>query len=130
MMRVLSVPPTLDLEAVYEQFISLDAQTLPLEYFGELREKDIPVRQEVRGICEILGFDPLFLANEGKVALFCAPADAVRVLDVMKAHEYGREAAIIGAVGGRGRGRLVLRTAIGGSREVDLPVGELVPRIC
>ncbi len=96
----------------------------------ELREKDIPVRQEVRGICEILGFDSLFLANEGKVALFCAPADAGRVLAVMKAHEYGREAAVIGAVGERGRGRLVLRTAIGGSREVDLPVGELVPRIC
>jgi hydrogenase expression/formation protein HypE len=96
----------------------------------ELREKDIPVREEVRGICEILGFDPLFLANEGKVALFCATADAGRVLDVMKTHEYGREAAIIGAVGERGRERLVLRTAIGGSREVDLPVGELVPRIC
>ena len=96
----------------------------------ELREKDIPVREEVRGICEILGFDPLFLANEGKVALFCAPEDAGRVLGVMKAHEYGRDAAVIGAVGERGRGRLVLRTAIGGSREVDLPVGELVPRIC
>jgi hydrogenase expression/formation protein HypE len=96
----------------------------------EVREKDIPVREEVRGICEILGFDPLFLANEGKVALFCAAADAGRVLDVMKAHEYGREAAVIGSVGERGRGRLILRTAIGGSREVDLPVGELVPRIC
>jgi len=96
----------------------------------ELREKDVPVREEVRGICEILGFDPLFLANEGKVALFCAQEDAGRVLAVMRAHEYGREAAVIGAVGERGRGRLVLRTAIGGSREVDLPVGELVPRIC
>jgi hydrogenase expression/formation protein HypE len=96
----------------------------------ELREKDVPVREEVRGICEILGFDPLFLANEGKVVLFCAPEDAGRVLAVVKAHEYGREAAVIGAVGDRGRGRLILRTAIGGSREVDLPVGELVPRIC
>jgi len=96
----------------------------------ELREKDVPVREEVRGICEILGFDFLFLANEGKVALFCAQEDAGRVLAVMRAHEYGREAAVIGAVGERGRGRLVLRTAIGGSREVDLPVGELVPRIC
>ncbi len=96
----------------------------------ELREKDVPVREEVRGICEILGFDPLFLANEGKVVLFCAPDDAGRVLDVMKSHEYGRQAAVIGTVGERGRGRLVLRTSIGGSREVDLPVGELVPRIC
>lgn len=96
----------------------------------ELREKDIPVREEVKGICEILGFDPLFLANEGKVALFCAPGDAGRILNVMKSHEYGRDAAIIGAVGEPGRGRLVLQTAFGGSREVDLPVGELVPRIC
>jgi len=96
----------------------------------ELREKDIPVREEVRGICEILGFDPLFLANEGKVTLFCAPGDEGRILNVIKSHEYGRDAAVIGAVGEPGRGRLVLRTAFGGSREVDLPVGELVPRIC
>jgi hydrogenase expression/formation protein HypE len=96
----------------------------------EVREKDVPVREEVRGICEILGFDPLFLANEGKVALFCSPEDAERILKVMRANEYGRQAAVIGTVGQRGRGRLVLRTAIGGSREVDLPVGELVPRIC
>jgi hydrogenase expression/formation protein HypE len=96
----------------------------------ELREKDVPVREEVRGICEILGFDPLFLANEGKVAVFCAAADAEKILAAMRAHEYGKEAAVIGAVGERGRGRLVLRTAIGGSREVDMPVGELVPRIC
>ncbi|MBA4396140.1 MAG: hydrogenase expression/formation protein HypE [Syntrophus sp. (in: bacteria)] len=96
----------------------------------ELREKDVPVREEVRGICEVLGFDPLFLANEGKVAVFCAATDAEKILTVMKVHEYGKEAAVIGSVGERGRGRLVLRTAIGGSREVDLPVGELVPRIC
>ena len=96
----------------------------------ELHEMDVPVREEVRGICEILGFDPLFLANEGKVAVFCAAADAGHVLDVMKAHEYGRNAAVIGVVGERGRGRLIIRTSIGGSREVDLPVGELVPRIC
>jgi hydrogenase expression/formation protein HypE len=96
----------------------------------ELNEKDIPLREEVRGICEILGFDPLFLANEGKVALFCSPEDTRRILDVMKAHDYGRDAAVIGSVGERGRGRLILRTTIGGSREVDLPVGELVPRIC
>ncbi|HOK06251.1 MAG TPA: hydrogenase expression/formation protein HypE [Syntrophales bacterium] len=96
----------------------------------EIREKDVPVREEVRGICEILGFDPLFLANEGKVVVFCHPGDADRVLEVMRGHEYGREAALIGSVGERERGRLVLRTVIGSSREVDLPVGELVPRIC
>ena len=96
----------------------------------ELSEKNVPVREGVRGICEILGFDPLFLANEGKVVLFCPATDVGRVLQVMRFHEYGREAAVIGTVGERGRGRLVLRTAIGGTREVELPMGELVPRIC
>lgn len=95
-----------------------------------IEERDVPVREEVRGICEILGFEPLFLANEGKVAVFCAPADAERVLDVMRTHEYGREAAIIGTVGQRDGGGLILQTLIGGSRVVDLPLGELVPRIC
>ena len=95
-----------------------------------VREGDIPVREEVRGICEILGFDPLFLANEGTMALFCAEEAAEMVLEAMRGHELGREAAQIGTVSEDKRGRLVLQTLIGGSREVDLPTGELVPRIC
>lgn len=95
-----------------------------------IREQDIPLRDEVRGICEILGLDPLFLACEGKTAVFCAADDADKVLEAMRGHEYGRDAALIGRVLEKGRGRLILQTAIGGSREVDLPVGELVPRIC
>jgi len=96
-----------------------------------IREQDIPVRDDVRGVCEILGFDPLFLACEGKIALFCPAADAQKILEIMKGHEYGRNAAIIGTVtAGKDLGRLILKTAIGGSREIDLPVGELVPRIC
>jgi len=90
----------------------------------------VPVRDDVRGICEILGFDPLFLANEGKMALFCPEAEAEKVLAAMHAHEYGREALIIGKAAGKGRGRLIMKTLIGGTREVDLPTGELVPRIC
>jgi hydrogenase expression/formation protein HypE len=93
-------------------------------------EGSIPVREEVRGVCEILGLDPLFLANEGKLALFCPGEEAGRVLEVMKRHPLGRDAAIVGAAGKAGKGRLVLRTAAGGSRVVDLPTGELVPRIC
>jgi hydrogenase expression/formation protein HypE len=96
----------------------------------EIRERDIPVREEVRGICEILGFDPLFLANEGRLALFCAAEAAGAVLEAMRGHELGRGAAIIGAVTEDRRGRLVMETLIGGSREIDLPTGELVPRIC
>jgi hydrogenase expression/formation protein HypE len=88
------------------------------------------VQDEVRGICEILGLDPLFLANEGKMAVFCSPEDAGMVVDTMKKHEYGKGAAIIGEVHQKGRSRFVLNTVIGGAREIDLPTGELVPRIC
>ncbi len=93
-------------------------------------ENRIPVLEAVRGICEILGLDPLFLANEGKMAAFCPAAEADKVLAVMKSHPYGQNAAIIGHVEGTRRGRLVMNTVIGGSREIDLPTGELVPRIC
>jgi hydrogenase expression/formation protein HypE len=95
-----------------------------------IRERDIPVRQEVRGICEILGFDPLFLANEGRLALFCAGEATEAVLAAMRGHELGRGAVRIGTVAEDRRGRLVMETLIGGSREIDLPTGELVPRIC
>jgi hydrogenase expression/formation protein HypE len=95
-----------------------------------IEEKDIPVQDEVRGICEILGLDPLFLANEGKMVVFCAPEDAGIVVETMKKHEYGKGAAVIGEVHKKGRGRFLLNTVIGGAREIDLPTGELVPRIC
>jgi len=95
-----------------------------------IREEEIPVRQEVRGICEILGFDPLFLANEGRMALFCSGEAAETVLAAMRGHELGRGAVRIGSVLEDRRGRLVMETLIGGSREIDLPTGELVPRIC
>jgi len=95
-----------------------------------LEERHIPVKDEVRGVCEILGVDPLFLANEGKMVVICPPEDAAKVMKVMAEHEHGKAAAIIGEVGKKGRGRLLLNTVIGGSREIDLPTGELVPRIC
>jgi hydrogenase expression/formation protein HypE len=96
----------------------------------DISEREIPVREEVRGICEILGFDPLFLANEGRMALFCAGEAADAVLAAMRSHDLGRDAALIGAVAEDKRGRLVMETLIGGSRQIDLPTGELVPRIC
>ncbi|MEI6124957.1 MAG: hydrogenase expression/formation protein HypE [Pseudomonadota bacterium] len=99
-------------------------------YHITLSEKDIPVKDPVRGVCEILGFDPLFLANEGKMVVFCPQEEAEVVLQAMKLHAYGREAAVIGKVHAKGRGRLVLTTLIGGERVIDLPTGELVPRIC
>jgi hydrogenase expression/formation protein HypE len=96
----------------------------------EIREQAIPVKEEVRGLCEVLGLDPLYIANEGKVVVFCPAGDAEKVLSFMKGHPLGKDAAVIGEVKSMGGGRVVLHTAIGGSREIDLPVGELIPRIC
>jgi len=100
------------------------------QYEITVDEKAIPTQEAVKGICEILGFDPLFLANEGKFALFCPEGEQKAVLDVMRRHPYGREAAVIGKVHRKGSGRLVMKTLIGGTRVIDLPTGELVPRIC
>lgn len=96
----------------------------------DVDEKNIPVRDNVRGVCEILGFDPLFLANEGKMILFCAESDVNTILDVIHKHKYGQKAAVIGKVSQSSHGRVVLKTSIGGERIIDLPTGELVPRIC
>ena len=96
----------------------------------DITEHSIPVQENVRGICEILGLDPLFLANEGKMVLFCPESDAQIVLSAMKNHKYGINATIIGSVTASDKGRVVLKTIIGGERIVDLPTGELVPRIC
>lgn len=97
-----------------------------------ISEAAIPVSDPVRGICEILGFDPIFLANEGKLVVFCPQDEADRILAAMESHELGRRAAVIGEVeeAQPGRGRVVMKTVIGGERSIDLPMGELVPRIC
>jgi hydrogenase expression/formation protein HypE len=96
----------------------------------EIEERMIPVRDDVRGLCEILGLDPIFIANEGKMVVICAASDADKVLSVMTDHPLGAGAAIIGSVTETGRSRVILNTIIGGSRELDLPEGELIPRIC
>ncbi len=98
----------------------------------ELRidEAAIPVKDEIRGLCEILWFDPLYLANEGKMVIFAAPEEDARILQIMKQHTYGKDAAVIGHVGKKNRGRVIMKTLIGGFREIDLPTGELAPRIC
>ena len=98
---------------------------------GVLLEEDaIPVRPAVQGVCEMLGFDPLTLANEGKLLAFVRPEVTARVLDVMHENPYGREACVIGHTTADAPGTVGLRTALGGIRVVDLPLGELVPRIC
>lgn len=93
-------------------------------------EESIPINKAVLSACELLGFDPLYVANEGKLLAVIAPADADKVLAKMKRNQYGREAAIIGEVVNEHLGRVVMNTRLGASRIVDMPVGELLPRIC
>ena len=95
-----------------------------------LHEPALPMREEVRGACEILGLDPLYLANEGKLVAVVAPGDAQRVLMAMRAHPAGVNAAIIGEVTEQPAGVVVLHTGFGGQRIVDMLVGEQLPRIC
>lgn len=95
-----------------------------------LNEESIPVRPEVAGVCEILGFDPLYLANEGKL-LAVVPGDwADEIVAAMREMKYGENACIIGEVTADGAGQVGMETAIGGIRLVDMPMGNLVPRIC
>jgi len=96
----------------------------------EIFEDKIPVREEVKGACEMLGYDPLYVANEGKLVAFVAPKDANKVLKVMRKHRYGKDAKIIGRVVKNSAETVVLRTQIGGSRILDMLVGEQLPRIC
>jgi hydrogenase expression/formation protein HypE len=95
-----------------------------------LREAALPLHDGVRGACEILGLDPLYLANEGKLVAIVPAAQAQAVLDVMRQHPAGRAAAIIGEVTAVPIGAVILSTGIGGDRVVDMLVGEQLPRIC
>jgi hydrogenase expression/formation protein HypE len=95
-----------------------------------LDESAIPVRAGVRGACELLGLDPLTIANEGKLVAVVAASAAPAALAAMRAHPLGREAAIIGAVQAGPAGMVFLRTAVGGMRVLDMLVGDPLPRIC
>jgi len=96
----------------------------------EVDEQALPIRETVRSVCELLGFDPLYVANEGKVVIAVAPTAAERALATLRAHPLGRDAAIIGRVAEMHAGRVVLETLFGAHRLLSMPVGELLPRIC
>jgi hydrogenase expression/formation protein HypE len=95
-----------------------------------IEEDKIPVRDGVRAACELLGFDPLYVANEGKLVAIVAPEDAGKILAKMKRNKYGPEAVIIGEVTDEHKGKVIMRTRLGASRIVDMMSGELLPRIC
>jgi hydrogenase expression/formation protein HypE len=95
-----------------------------------IAEERIPVKENVAALCELLGFDPLYVANEGKLLAFVNSRDAESVLSAMREDSFGADAEIIGEAVSDHRGRVVMETAIGGERIVDIMTGEQLPRIC
>jgi hydrogenase expression/formation protein HypE len=99
--------------------------------FGIMAEESgLMVRPDVRAFCELLGFDPLYVANEGKVVIVVEPKLAHQVLQAMKSHELGKDAAIIGEISAENPGKAWINTEIGGKRILDMLAGEQLPRIC
>lgn len=96
----------------------------------EIEETALSVRPEVQGACEILGLDPIYVANEGRLVAFVAPEDAQKALALMRAHPMGVEPAIIGQVSEGLPGRVLIKSRLGVPRIVDMPSGEQLPRIC
>ena len=95
-----------------------------------INEGSIPISEEVKGACEILGLDPLYVANEGKLLAVVAARDVDLVLNAMKSHPFGRQATVIGEVTSDHPGLVMMKTRIGGTRVVDMLSGEQLPRIC
>jgi len=96
----------------------------------QIEESAVPIREDVHAACEMLGLDPLHVANEGRFAAFVAEQDAKRALEIMRAHEGGTGSTLIGKVTARSEPLVVLRSRIGANRILDMPSGEQLPRIC
>jgi hydrogenase expression/formation protein HypE len=96
----------------------------------DIEETAVPVREDVRGACELLGLDPLHVACEGRFVAFVAERDAARALEILRGSEVARDAAIIGSVAARERGLVTLKSALGARRVLDMLSGEQLPRIC
>ena len=95
-----------------------------------LDENSVPVDEPVRGVCEMLGFDPLYLANEGKLLIVAGSGEAIKVLDILRSDPLGKQAEIIGEITDDKRNLVVLNTSVGGRRILDMPSGIQLPRIC
>ncbi len=109
---------------------SLNEIALSSKVDVEINEGDIPIQEEVRAACEILGYDPLYLANEGKLVAFVPSEIAPNILKKMRKNRYGKESKIIGRVVKESEGKVYLNTTIGGKRMIDMLTGEQLPRIC
>ena len=110
--------------------VSLNEMAVSARYGIALDEETVPIRPVTQSACELLGLDPFYVANEGKLLAVVAPTDAASVLSTMRGHPLGERAAIIGHVTNEHAGMVVARTAIGGKRVISTMVGELLPRIC
>jgi hydrogenase expression/formation protein HypE len=95
-----------------------------------IEENRLPLSAEIQGACELLGFDPLYLANEGKLLAFVSAQAADKILEVMRKNKYGIDSCIIGEVVEQNPGRVTMRTSIGGTRIVEMLTGAQLPRIC
>jgi hydrogenase expression/formation protein HypE len=95
-----------------------------------LNEASIPIDEEVKGACEILGLDPLYVANEGKLIAIVSPNDTDTALAALQRHPLGQNAAVIGEITTEHPGFVVMKTRVGGTRVVDMLSGEQLPRIC
>ncbi|MFC2107292.1 hydrogenase expression/formation protein HypE [Bacteroidota bacterium] len=100
------------------------------KYGVQINEEKLPVKDSVRGMCELLGFDPIYVANEGKIVIVASQEDADAILECMRQHELGKESQIIGKVQSTHPGKAWLSTSIGGNRILDMLAGEQLPRIC
>ncbi|MDX6692810.1 MAG: hydrogenase expression/formation protein HypE [Blastocatellia bacterium] len=109
---------------------TLNELALSSEVCIEIQEELVPVREEVKGACEILGLDPLYVANEGRLLAIVSADIAAPLVERMRANVYGADACIIGEVKAEPRGIVAMRTGFGGTRIVDMLVGEQLPRIC
>ncbi|WP_251552343.1 hydrogenase expression/formation protein HypE [Neobacillus muris] len=96
----------------------------------KIKELEIPVKREVHGVCDLLGFDPLYLANEGKAIIICSDNDKQMVLDILRTYPEGKQAAIIGSIIGKDKGQLLLETPLGSTRGLSRLTGSMFPRIC
>ncbi len=99
-------------------------------YCMVIQEKSVPVDEPVRGLCEVLGFDPLYLANEGKIVLIADENDSPKIIDILQSHLSGKNASVIGKITGKKTGGIIIETSGGGRRMLDLPSGIQLPRIC
>ncbi|HNX24648.1 MAG TPA: hydrogenase expression/formation protein HypE [Spirochaetota bacterium] len=108
----------------------LNEITAGRDFSAGIIEDSVPVSEEVKGICSLLGLDPLYVANEGKVVIIAAPEDADGIVEVLKQNEYGKKSAIIGEIDSLYPGKVYIETFIGGKRLLPLMIEEQLPRIC